>query len=160
MPRGKLQDELKKKRGFEAPEVEAYLNLVRTGDRLQTRFLRLFREYGLTPSQYNVLRILRGEGQPMKCMEIAARTVTEVPAITGLIDRLEKTRLVVRRRSDEDRREINVSITAKGLKLLADLDQPVLDLHGALLGHLSRADLAELSRLLEKARAPLDETSD
>ena len=59
----KLQHELKKKRPFESPEQEAALSVVRTSDQLQIRFARLFREYGLTPSQYNILRILRGEGQ-------------------------------------------------------------------------------------------------
>jgi MarR family transcriptional regulator, 2-MHQ and catechol-resistance regulon repressor len=158
MGRRKLQDELGKKRPFESPEQEAYLNLARTGDRLQTRFLRLFRDYDLTPSQYNVLRILRGEGEPMKCMDVAGRTVTEVPGITGLIDRLEARGLVERQRSTEDRREVFVSVTAKGLKLLADLDEPVAGMHRTLLGHLTRAELAELVRLLEKARAPLEES--
>ena len=57
-----LQRELKKKRPFESPEQEAILNILRTNDQYQIRFARLFRPYGLTPSQYNVLRILRGEG--------------------------------------------------------------------------------------------------
>ncbi len=156
MGRSRLQDELRKKKPFEVPEVEAHLSLVRTSDRLQTRFLRLFREQGLTPAQYNILRILRGEGRPMKCMEIAGRTVTEVPGITGLIDRLEKIELVQRERSQEDRREIFVAITPKGLAMLAALDEPVLQLHRALLGHLTRDELDELIRLLEKARAPLE----
>ena len=60
----KLQHELKKKRPFESLEEEAALNIVRTSDQLQIRFARLLREYGLTsPTQYNILRILRGEGQ-------------------------------------------------------------------------------------------------
>ena len=65
------------------------LSLLRTNDQLQIRFARLFREHGLTPSQYNILRILRGEARPLPILEIAGRTVTVVPGITGLIDRLE-----------------------------------------------------------------------
>ncbi|MDB5351009.1 MAG: mgrA [Planctomycetota bacterium] len=154
---GKLQSELKKRMPFETPEQEALLNLVRTSDRIQFRFARLFREYGLTPSQYNVLRILRGEGSPLPCLEIADRMIAAVPGITGLIDRLEAMELVTRDRSTEDRRVVNVAITAKALELLGKLDGPVGDLHATLVGHLTHAELRELSRLLEKARKSLPE---
>jgi MarR family transcriptional regulator, 2-MHQ and catechol-resistance regulon repressor len=153
---GNLQREIKKRRPFESPEQEAMLNLVRTNDRFQFRFARLFREHGLTPSQYNVLRILRGEGKPLPCLEIADRMIAAVPAITGLIDRLEALNLVSRDRSTEDRRVVFVEITPKALDLLARLDQPVDDLHKKLISHLTRAELRELSRLLEKARLSLE----
>src|SRR5262247_3088174 len=94
MAEGNLQREIKKRRPFELPEQEAMLNVVRTNDRLQIHFTRLLREHALTPAQYNVLRILRGEGRPMECMEIAGRTLAVVPGITGLIDRLERADLV------------------------------------------------------------------
>jgi len=90
----KLQHELKKREPFESPVQEAALGVVRTSDQLQIRFARLFREYGLTPSQYNILRILRGEGKPLPILEIASRTITVVPGITGLIDRLEQAGFV------------------------------------------------------------------
>src|SRR5512142_309165 len=96
-----LQRELKKKRPFESPEQEAILNILRTNDQFQVRFTRLLRPYGLTPSQYNVLRILRGEGQPLPILEIAARTITVVPGITGLIDRLEQAGFVKREQCRE-----------------------------------------------------------
>jgi DNA-binding MarR family transcriptional regulator len=149
----KLQHELKKKRPFDLPEQEAALNVVRTSDQLQIRFSRLFREHGLTPSQYNILRILRGEGAPLPILEIASRTITVVPGITGLIDRLEQAGFVTRNRCPEDRRVIYVVLTDTGVRKVADLDQPVVDLHKKLLGHMSNAELRELSRLLEKARA-------
>ncbi|MBI1913717.1 MAG: MarR family transcriptional regulator [Planctomycetes bacterium] len=157
MAEGKLQREVKKKRPFDSAEQEALLNVVRTGDRLQIHFTRLFREHELTPSQYNVLRILRGEGRPMECMEIAERTVAVVPGITGLIDRLEKAGLVTRQQSQEDRRVYLVTITACGLALLAGLDEPVLALHRKLLGHLTQSELEQLIRLLEKARSPWED---
>jgi MarR family transcriptional regulator, 2-MHQ and catechol-resistance regulon repressor len=150
-----LQREIKKRNPFESAEQEALLNLVRTNDRFQFRFARLFREYGLTSSQYNVLRILRGEGKPLPCLEIADRMIAAVPAITGLIDRLEAMSLVARDRSTEDRRVVFVEITPKALGLLGRLDQPVDDLHKKLIGHLTQAELRELSRLLEKARLSL-----
>jgi DNA-binding MarR family transcriptional regulator len=153
MSTGKLQHELKKKRPFEAPEVEAVLNLFRTSDRLHLRFARLFRDYGLTPSQYNILRILRGEGRPLPILEIASRTITVVPGITGLVDRLERAGMVRRERCPEDRRVIYVATTARALDLLTRLDEPLRQLHRQIVGHLSAAELQQLSQLLEKARA-------
>src|ERR1700681_2556110 len=150
----KLQHELKKKRPFELPEQEAALSVLRTGDQLQIRFARLLREHSLTPSQYNVLRILRGEGKALPILEIASRTITVVPGITGLIDRLERAGFVNRVRCEKDRRVIYVALTDQGTKTLADLDEPLLALHRKLMGHLSQGDLKDLIRLLEKLRAP------
>lgn len=156
----RLQQELKKKHPFTLLEQEATLNLMRTNDRMLIRFVRLFRQHGLTPSQYNILRILRGEGQPLEIMEIASRTVTVVPGITGLLDRLEREGMVVRQRCDRDRRVTYVAITPKALQVLDALDQPVMQLHRELMGHLSEAELKQLILLLEKVRTPLTEPKD
>ena len=156
----KLQHELKKKRPFESPEEEAALNVLRTSDQLQIRSARLLREHGLTPSQYNVLRILRGEGKPLPILEIASRTITVVPGITGLIDRLEQAGFVNRLRCEKDRRVIYVALTDHATTTLADIDEPLLALNRKLLGHLSQAELKELIRLLEKVREPLYEADD
>ena len=136
-------------------EQEAALSLLRTSDRLQIRFARLFRGHRLTPSQYNILHILRGEGKPLPILEIASRTVAIVPGITGLIDRLEQAALVNRLRCGKDRRVIHVALTDHGTKTLATLDEPLVALHRNLLGHLSQAELKELIQLLEKVREPL-----
>jgi DNA-binding MarR family transcriptional regulator len=152
-----LQREIKKRRPFESLEQEAMLNITRTNDQQLIRFARLFRRHGLTPSQYNILRILRGEGAPLPSLEIASRTITVVPGITGLIDRLEKSGFVTRERCAEDRRVIYVSLTERGHKTLVDLDQPLQELHEMLLGHLTKDELKELIRLLETARATLSE---
>lgn len=153
----RLQQELKKKHPFASLEQEAALNLMRTNDQMHIQFTRLFRHHGLTPSQYNILRILRGEGQPLESMEIANRTVTVVPGITGLIDRLEREGYVVRQRCDRDRRVIRVAITDKAKQVLEALDQPVMDLHRELMSHLTEEELRQLIRLLEKVRMPLAE---
>lgn len=147
-----LQRELKKKRPFDSLPQEALLSLLRTTDQLQIHFARLFREYGLTPAQYNILRILRGEGKPLPSLEIAERMVAVVPGITGLIDRLEKAGLVARERCTEDRRVVYVSLTSAAQALLDKLDQPVLKLHAQLLGHCSDTELRQLIHLLDKAR--------
>ena len=153
----KLQHELKKKRPFDSLEEEAALNLVRTSDQLQHSFAGLLREYDLTPSQYNVLRILRGDGKPLPILEIASRTIAVVPGITGLIDRLEKAGFVNRLRCEKDRRIIYVALTDEALKTLAAIDEPLLARHRKLLGQFSQAELKELIRVLEKLRGSLAE---
>ncbi len=120
-----MQRELKKRDPFAMTEEEVALNLARTSDQVQIRFSRLFCEHELTPSQYNILRILRGEGKPLPILEIADRMVVIMPGITGLIDRLEAKGMVGRERSVEDRRIVYVAITERGLALLADLDEPI-----------------------------------
>ncbi|MFI4852871.1 MarR family winged helix-turn-helix transcriptional regulator [Gimesia chilikensis] len=155
MAQSNLQEELKKKQPFDSLEQAAILNILRTSDIFHNQFGKLFREFGLTPSQYNVLRILRGEGKPMPSLEIASRMVQVVPAITGLLDRLQAQDLVKRKRCTEDRRVVYIEITPKALKLLKQIDEPDLELHRKLIGHLSKNELNELSRLLEKARTSL-----
>src|SRR5438874_3640817 len=140
MTKPKLQHELKKTRPFQLPQEEAALNIWRTSDQLQIRFTRLFREHDLTPSQYNILRILRGEGKPLPILEIASRTITVMPGITGLIDRLERAGFVHRLRCEKDRRVIYEALTDQGTKTLADLDEPLVALHRKLMGHLSQGE--------------------
>ena len=155
MPHSNLQQEIGKRQPFESLEQEAILNILRTSDLFHNQFGRLFREFDVTPSQYNVLRILRGEGKPMPSLEIADRMVQVVPAITGLIDRLQAQDLVKRKRCTEDRRVVYIEITPKALNLLNEMDEPELHLHRKLIGHLSGEELSVLSRLLEKARTSL-----
>ncbi len=160
MTSSQLQQELKKRHAFKAPEVEALLNILRTSDLFDNRFGRFFREYNLTSSQYNVLRILRGEGKPMPSLEIAGRMIKVVPAITGLIDRLERQELVTRHRSTEDRRVVYVKLTDKAARLLERMEKPGDELHKQLIGHLTDEELKELSCLLVKARRSLQATDD
>ena len=153
MSASRLQEEIKKRRPFEAPEQEAYLNLLRTHGELYAEFHQLFKNAGISEPKYNVLRILRGAGpEGLPSLEVADRMITRLPDITRLVDRLEAEGLVRRERSDEDRRVVRVKATQNGLDVLARLDRPVADLHKLQLGHLSRPELEELSRLLEKAR--------
>ena len=150
-----LQQELGKKTPFESPEKEAMFNIVRTSDQFQNRLGKLFRSFSLTGSQHNVLRILRGEGRPMQCMEIRRRMIQVVPAMTGLLNRLENDGFVTRTRCEQDGRVIYVDLTAKARNVLQKIDGPLTDLYRECLGHLSRAELEQLSLLLEKARLSL-----
>ena len=153
MAGGRLQEELKKRRPFDSPEQEATLSIARTADRFGICFARLFREYGLTPSQYNVLRILRGAGpEGLICREIGERMIARDPDVTKLLDRLEARGLVSRERQEKDRRVIVARVTPEGLNLVAEIDSPVLKLTEELLGHLGERKLGTLIRLLEEAR--------
>lgn len=147
-----LQFEIKQSQAFDSVAEEALLNLQRTADHIQIAFTRLFREHGITGQQYNVLRILRGAGEPLPILEVGDRMVTVVPAITGLIDRLEKHGLVRRTRSETDRRVVTVTILGKGLSLLADLDKPIATLTESLFPHMSDSELKKAIRLFEKMR--------
>lgn len=150
-----LAAEIGKKRPFDLPEQETHLNLLRTHSVLAAEGHRLLKPYKLSEALYNTLRILRGHDDgatPKACSDIGAMMIAQVPDVTRIIDRLEDMGLAQRRRTDADRRVVLVSITKKGLELLGRLDRPVLEMHKQQLGHMTRAELRELSRLLEKAR--------
>lgn len=147
-----LKDELKKRGPFSSVEQEATLSILRTSDLLENRIARLLREHGLTMTQYNVLRILRGEGKPMPCLEVAHRMIQVAPAITRVVDQLLELEFITKTQSDEDRRVFTIEITTTGMRLLKKLDQPVLDLHAGLLSGVSETDLKALIRILENVR--------
>jgi DNA-binding MarR family transcriptional regulator len=148
-----LRDELKKRGPFATVEQEAMLAIMRTSDLLENRLARLLRESGLTLSQYNVLRILRGEGQPLPCLEVAERMIQVAPAITRVVDQLLALDLIRKTQSAEDRRVFTIELKPAATKLLAALDQPVLDLHAALMKGVKKSDLKSLIQTLEEVRA-------
>ena len=142
-----------KKRRRGCPEEDAFLDLLRTTDLLSRGPAQVLKTEDLSPTQYNVLRILRGSPQGLPCGEIASRMITRDPDITRLLDRLEKRALISRCRETTDRRTVVARITPDGLKALARLDGPVEQAHRQQLGHLGRERLSALAELLEAARA-------
>jgi DNA-binding MarR family transcriptional regulator len=152
MSRG-LQAELKQKLPFSSREQEAYLALLRTADALQSSMESKLKEFGLTGTQYNALRILRGAGpEGLPCREIGERMITHDPDVTRLLNRLERHGLVERTRDRHDRRVIYGKITAAGQRLLREMDEPV-EQHGReMLRHVSHADLRRLIDLLGQVR--------
>lgn len=150
----KLAQEIRKERPFDAVEQEAFLNLQKTADALAADMGNVLRPSGLSPAQYNVLRILRGAGPyGLPLGEIARRMITRDPDLTRLVDRLEKRGLVARARCDKDRRRIYGRLSDDGRKVLASLDAIVLDAHRRQLGHMGPERLQQLVALLEDARA-------
>lgn len=157
MPPASLRQQLKKKGPFDSIEQEAMLGILRTSDLLENRLARLLRQYDLTPSQYNAMRIMRGEAEPMPCLEVANRMIQVAPAITRVVDQLVGRGLIDKQQSDEDRRVFLVELTAAGKRLLKKLDEPVRSLHRSLLGHVSKPDLKTLNGILEAARQGIDD---
>jgi DNA-binding MarR family transcriptional regulator len=150
----KAQAELKQTRPLATAEAEAYVNILRTADKLARPVEQVLDSAGLSSPQYNVLRILRGAGaEGLACREIGERMIARDPDITRLLDRLEKRGLIRRARDQRDRRVITTRITKQGLRILKDLDGPVRATHQRQFGHMSRRKLVELIRLLEEARA-------
>jgi DNA-binding MarR family transcriptional regulator len=140
----------------EAPSVEehAYIVLQRSADRLQARFATWLKPSGLSPTQYNALRILRGAGEHgLPCREIGERMITHDPDITRLVDRLAKRGLVSRSHDKKDRRVVRAAITHAGLESLLKLDAPLQEFLRGLLGHMDDTRLRQMIDLLENATA-------
>ncbi len=147
-------------------EGQAFLALLRSADSLLRQAEELLKGAGLSHTQYNVLRILRGaEREPrgkagraskdggLPCGEIAARMITRDPDITRLLDRLEARGLVARSRQKQDRRVVQARITPAGMKLLRELDAPVEALHKQQLRGMQAGHLQTLLQLLDEVRA-------
>ncbi len=150
----RLQDEIKQTRPFPTVEEEVLVGLSRTADALQRGFAAVFKAAGLSPTQYNVLRILRGAGGPgLSCGDIADRMVTRDPDLTRLLDRLEGRHLVSRSRDGEDRRVVTTRITQAGLTVLDELAAPLAAEQQKMLGHMGEARLRALADLLDEARS-------
>lgn len=134
-------------------EEDVYLSLLRTVERLSRGVAETLAAADLTPTQYNALRILRGAGDAgASCTEVSDRMVTKDSDVTRLLDRLEGRGLISREREAADRRRVVARITDEGLRLLAELDGPVADIHRRQLGHLGDKQLETLAKLLKAAR--------
>jgi DNA-binding MarR family transcriptional regulator len=148
-----LKREIAQEQPFASREEEALLNLLRTSDYFEREVQRRTREWGVTSAQYNVLRILRGAGQEgLTCTAIGERMITAEPDITRLLSRLKALKLIRRRRDKRDRRVVWTQIAEAGLELLRKMDPMILAGPKELLGHMSSAEIAEMIRLLERAR--------
>jgi DNA-binding MarR family transcriptional regulator len=142
----------KKQRRIGDLQEAAFVDLLRTTDLLSRGLAGVLKGEGLSSTQYNVLRILRGAPGGLPCGEIARRMITRDPDITRLLDRLEKRSLISRCREAANRRTVMVRITPRGLRLLQRLNRPVRAAHRRQLAHMGRRRLLVLSELLEAVR--------
>jgi DNA-binding MarR family transcriptional regulator len=149
---GQIQSEIKQTKPL-TPEQEVLLTIQRTADAFERRVAEVLKPHGISGTQYNVLRILRGAGKDgLPCGAIADRMVTRDPDITRLLDRLDKMGFIGRERSQKDRRVVTTTITEAGLKLLKQLDKPVQELGTSLVRNLSKTQMQQLVELLDQAR--------
>ncbi len=151
---GRLQQELLQTKPFRSLRAEAFLNVVRTADRLQHGLHLRLKPYGMTETQYNSLRILRGAGDcGLTCSEMSARLVGHHPDITRLLNRMERQGIVRRSRDTKDRRTVITRITRMGLDRLKELDEVVATTVTSLLEGLSENELRKMIALLERVRS-------
>ena len=138
-------------------EAQVFVSLLRTADALAREAEDLLKPFNLSGTQYNVLRILRGAGdEGLACREVGVRLISRDPDITRLLDRMETRGLIARAREARDRRVVRTRITPEGLRLLAELDKPVRELHRRQLRHIPEKQLRQLSALLDRAREPFE----
>ncbi len=150
----KLQEEIKQAKPFESPQEELWLNLARTTAMASHVIEQGLRRHGLSPTQYNVLRILRGAGTVGLCQyEIGDRLVAQVPDVPRIVDRMEKAGLVERTRGTSDRRIVMASLTEAGRVLVDSLDEPMNEMIAGIFAGLGDSQVATLNELLESARS-------
>ena len=148
-----LGAELRQQKPFTSLEQEAFLSIGRTGAALGDAMDALLKQAGVSLTQYNVLRILRGAGREgLTRNEIRDRLVSRMPDVTRLLDRMEEAGWVSRIRGTEDRRCVATHLTRSGRSLVDSLDAPVNEEHQWRLGHMTRTQLRTLIELLSVAR--------
>src|ERR1700677_2116567 len=151
-----LATALKQTRPFVSLEQEVYLSILRTASELSYSVDQFFRPFGITPSQYNVLRILRGAGTDGLCRnEISERMVTATPDMSRLLDRMEKAGWVTRERAEDDRRQVSTYITKPGMGLLAKLETPTHDFVVRLFSGAAVSDLKTVLKVNDHIRTKL-----
>ncbi len=148
-----LKDEIKQTRPFKHVGEEAYLSIMRTAAVLEHSVSQALKPHGITATQYNVLRILRGAGSEGLCRnEVGERLVTAVPDVTRLLDRMEQMGLISRERGTADRRFVTTRLSRKGSDLVNKLDAHVARMHEDQLGHVDKRSLKTLVDLLAAIR--------
>src|SRR6478609_334126 len=148
----KIEEEIKQPK-FRSPHQKVGINLIFTANCLSAKQQEFFKPFGITVSQFNILRILRGQ-HPNKIsgVEIKSRMLDRNSDIPRLLDRLVKKDLIVKTICPSDKRAADVTITDQGLALLSKID-PLIDEHESMQIPLSKEEAAQLSELLDKCRS-------
>ena len=137
---------------FESEQQKAMLNVLFTANWFRTQQTALFKPHGISPQQYNILRILRGAKDRMKMQDVKGRMIDRAPNATRLTDKLIAKDLVIRERCAEDRRVIFARISDKGLELLARIDADNREAAASSLKTLSAADAEVINHILDQWR--------
>ncbi len=149
----RLADDIQLEKPFQSIEEQLMLEIVHTGDLLWGQLTNFLKPFGLSATQYNALRILRGAGKTgLACGEISRRMVTREPDITRLLDRLERQQWIKRKRQSDDRRLVKAWLTPAGAALMAKIDQPLREFQQQQFLHLKGNVQSEIIELMEKLR--------
>ena len=137
------------KSNFKSNKVKALINIKYTANWLNSKENEFFKPYGISPQQYNILRILRGAKTREKVQVVKERMIERAPNATRLMDKLCDKNLIERERCEEDRRVVYVKITNQGLELLSTIDD---NKNLSFLENLTNEEALQLSNLLDKIR--------
>jgi DNA-binding MarR family transcriptional regulator len=149
----KLLEEIKQTRPFARPSDEALVSIMRTASILEHGSNEILREFGITQTQYNVLRILRGAGTGGLCGKaIAERLVSRVPDVSRLLDRMDDAGLIAKKRDASDRRHVTITVTAKGKRVLDDSTPKLSEFGRERVGKLSSRTVEALVEALATIR--------
>ncbi len=150
-----IREELKQTKPFSSIAEEAFLSVQRTADALSQKFEQFLKGWGISGTQYNVLRILRGAGpEGLRCGDIGERMVAHDPDITRLLDRLERAGWIERARDTRDRRVVLTHINRRGLDLLKEIDKPINEFVQQLGSHIPEQRFQDVIEILEEIRNP------
>ncbi|MGY0408872.1 MAG: MarR family winged helix-turn-helix transcriptional regulator [Polaribacter sp.] len=134
---------------FKDEKIKALINLKYTVNWLKSKENDFFKPYGISPQQFNILRILRGAKKEIKVQVLKSRMIERAPNVTRLMNKLWEKDLIKRVRCKEDRRVVFVTITEAGLELLSEIDEfQILPI----LGNLTEEEAIDLSDLLDRIR--------
>ena len=134
---------------FKNNKVKALINIKYTANWLTSKEITFFKPYGISPQQFNILRILRGANQAIKVQVVKERMIERAPNATRLMDKLCDKKLIERVRCEDDRRVVFVEINKKGLTLLKKIDT---ELNIDFLNKLTEEEAKTLSNILDKIR--------
>jgi len=144
---GDISEDINSK--FPNNKVKALLNIIYTANWINSHQNAFFKTYSISPQQYNILRILKGAGKPLKVQAIKDRMIERSPNATRLMDKLCGKQLIERIACPEDRRVVHIEITKKGLSLLSKISKQMnLDF----IKNLNEKEAGQLSDLLDKIR--------
>lgn len=147
----KIEEAIKQKE-FKDPYNKAVVNLLFTHGHIVSKQSNLFKPFGLSPEQYNVLRILRGQnGNPITVSSIQDRMLNKMSNASRLVEKLKQKNLVVREECPTDRRQVDILITPKGLEVLEKLENAIYNLNRELV-QLTEDEVEQLNFLLDKLR--------
>lgn len=147
----KIEDEIKQK-AFKSEFQKAMINILFTSGWLEHKQTQFFKQWGISPQQYNVLRILRGQNNnPITVASIQDRMMDKMSNASRLVEKLKQKNLIERKECKADRRQVDIVITQKGLDLLSLIDSNMND-QEKMMKNISKEEAVELNRLLDKLR--------